>query len=227
MYIDNGSRPTISGNTISGNTEYPISIYANDAGSIGPNNNLTGNGSDVIEVRNGVLDESQTWNDHGIPYLITDSFLIHGTTNPHLQIMSGCTIQLQDGDYIQVGNTTNASYQGSLTAEGVTFTRSDVGVIHRGIFFANFCDDANCSLTDCIVEYGGYTDTYNAGIIITQSAPTLHHVTFQNNDGFGLRINDITEGDPLPEVINCRFYNNTEHPIKVYASDLALSLIHI
>lgn len=221
LYIDTDSRPTVSGNTISGNTGYPISIHANDAGSIGPNNDLTGNGFDVIRVRGGTIDESQIWNNHGVPYLLTNDILIYGSANPHLQIMPGCIIQLKDEDYIQVGYTSNDLYPGSMEAEGVTFTRANVGDIHRGIYFARFCDDANSILTDCIVEYGGYASTYNAGVIITQSAPTLNHVTFRNNDGFGLRINDINEGNPLPEVTNCRFYDNQEHPIKVHASDLS------
>ncbi len=222
LYLANDSRPTLSGNTISGNTEYPISIFVNDVGWIGSNNDLIGNGIDIIEVRSGNIDESQIWNDHGIPYLLTNSVTIHWPSFPHLQIMPGCIIQLKQGDNIRVGHLSNAAYKGSLEAEGVTFTRANVGEIHCGIYFAAHAEDANCILTDCIVEYGGDNDTsYNAGVIINQSAPTLNHVTFRNNDGFGLRINDITEGDPLPEITNCRFYDNSEHAVKIYSSELS------
>jgi len=221
LYLNNDSRPFLSGNVISGNSEYPISTHVNDVGSLGPNNDLIGNGYDVIEVRSGIINESQIWNDHGIPYLLTNSINVYSTSNTHLQIMPGCIIQLKQGDYIQIGHTSNPSYSGSLEAEGVTFTRASAGEIHRGIYFAAYSEDANCILTDCIIEYGGDNVSYNAGVIITQSAPTLNHVTFRNNDGFGLRINDITEGDPLPDITNCRFYDNTEYPVRIYSSELS------
>jgi hypothetical protein len=221
VYISNNSRPAFSGNTISGHSEYPLSIYANDVGLIGLNNDFTGNTYDIIEVRAGIIAESQIWRNHFVPYLFTDSFSIYGTSNPHLQIMPDCIIQLKNEKYIQIGHTSASSYISSMEAEGVTFTRANEGDFHRGLYFANWSNDELCKLTDCIIEYGGNSTTYNAGITITQSAPVFNHVTFRNNLGYGLRINDITEGDPLPEVINCRFYDNSEYPIKIHASELS------
>jgi len=221
VYLEDGARPMLSGNTISGNTDYPLSIYVNDVGCIGSNNDFTANGIDKIKVRNGSVDESQTWFNHGVPYELSNSITIYSSLDPHLKILPGCIIQLKDGDNIKIGHPSSGAYLGSLEAHDVIFTRAEIGNVHSGIIFDKYSVDTLCVLTDCIVEYGGYSDTYNAGIIITQSAPTLDHVTFRNNNKFGLRISDISEGTNKPTMKNCRFYNNGEHPINIYASELS------
>lgn len=220
VYISNNSRPQISGSIISGHSEYPLSIFVNDVGWIGSNNNFSGNNNNIVEVRSGTISESQVWKNHNIPYFLTDSVLLYSTSSPHLHIMPGCIIQLNQASVLQVGHISSSSYKGSLNAEDVLFTRASEGISHSGIYFTPYAVNEHCILTDCTIEYGG-EGTNNAGIRINQSAPVLEHVTFRNNQGDGLRIDDITEGDPLPIVNNCRFYNNAEYPIRIYASELS------
>jgi parallel beta-helix repeat protein len=222
IYIADDARPTLSGNTITDHAEFPISVDVNDTGFIGPNNNLTGNGDDRIELRTGSITQSQTWSNHGVPYVCTDDILLYDDDHPILQISPGVEIQLHSDSYILIGHSSASTYIGGLIADGVTFTRAGAGEIHRGLLFNRYADDANCVLTDCIVEYGGANDTSNnAGITITRSAPTLEHVTFRNNAGEGLRINDIPEGSSIPQVNNCRFYDNTGYAARAFASELS------
>ena len=118
LYLTNGSRPALSGNQVSGHSDYPISLFANDAGALLPGNNLTGNGIDLVEVRYGIISESAVWENPGIPYAPNGTCSVLDPVNlPHLEIRPGCEIQLASNSYFQVGSNAYANQVGSLFAE--------------------------------------------------------------------------------------------------------------
>jgi parallel beta-helix repeat protein len=215
IYLENDTRPQLSGNQVSGHSGYPLSVYVHDVGSLLPDNDFTGNANDMIKVRSGTVIENAVWEDPGVPYALTGNFYITSTDSPHVEMRPGCEILLPDGAELYIGSNSYYNKPGSLTGQGVTFSRVSETDVPQGLYFARYSVDSMCVLTDCIVEYcgGGYN---GANITCNRSNPTLDHVTISYSAGDGLCSNQYSK----PIVTNCRFENNAEYPVSIYSKDL-------
>jgi len=214
IYLENGARPQLSGNRVSGNSGYPLNVFANDVGSLLPGNDFTGNGTDVINVRAGTVSQSAVWENPGVPFALSGDVAIDGTGNPHVEIRPGNVVLLPDYAEISIGDPSYSNYPGSLIAEDVTFSRLNPTDIPKGLYFARYADDSQCRLHDCTVEYFGAS--YGANIYCYLSNPTLDGVISRYGTGYGLRIGDGAR----PTVTNCRFESNASYPVYVFANDL-------
>jgi parallel beta-helix repeat protein len=215
IYLENGTRPQISGCTVSGCTGNPLSVYMDDVGAVLPENNFAGNGGDVVSVRAGTATSSATWQNPGVPFALTGACYIEGTSSPRVEMRPGCIVELPNNAYLQVGHDGYPWTNGSLYAEGVTFTSLNPVDRHAGIYFGEYAVDALCQLRDCIIEYGGNTAT-QSNIRCNSSSPTLDGCTIRNSSQYGLIINN----DTRPVVTNCHFENNASYPISIYANDV-------
>lgn len=215
IYALNGNRPEIAGTNITSCTAAPLSIFVNDAGAVLPGNNFAGNGESEIEVRGGTITESAVWEYPGVPYRLTSAAYISSTTQPVLEVRPGVIVQLPDNTAFTIGSSSNSNYTGAIRATGATFTRTDGGSFHKGLYFAAYSDDAACLLEDCIIEYGAVSSSWG-GVRCNNSSPTLRGLTIRENNGWGLLI----ENTSLPLVEDCHFENNAAAPISVYANNL-------
>ncbi len=214
IYVNDTSAPSISGNQISGCSDFPLSMYINDIGCIGEDNNFTGNGIDAIEVRSGTVEQSAIWSDCGVPYRITGNSNVYSTQNPHLEIQSGCEIQLADSSTLTIGHSSSSTYLGSISAQNVLFTSIDDTQRTNGLLFNDNADDELCILNHCTFEYAG--GSYQAAIYIKYSNPRISDCVFRNNDQYGIRIDRISR----PEIADCTFQNNGSYPITLSATNV-------
>ena len=215
IYLQNNTRPQLSGNRVSGHSGYPLSVYICDVGALLPDNDFTGNGNDVIDVRQGTVIEDAVWVDPGVPYALAGGCYIYSEDAPHVEIRSGCEILLPNNAKLEIGNNSYSNQMGSMTAQGVTFSRVSETDVPLGLAFSKYSIDSLCVLTNCVVEYcgGGYN---GANIICYQSEPTFDGVTFRYSAGDGLRCNQLAK----PTVTNCRFENNAGYPVSIYSQNL-------
>lgn len=208
------SLSSLSGSIISGCGSYPLSLPANSVRVLGEGNNFSGNAIDMVEVRAQTIDVSGSWRDPGVPYYINNDLNIYATAPfPHLQILPGTVIALPTSVCINIGYSASSTYKGSLSAEGVTFTRSSPTADPDGLNFNNFTVEELCVFEDCVFEYQEHSSLYSA-VYVTGCSPTFNGCTFRNNPGFGIS----TSSTGRPAANNCSFLNNGDYPIKTYAT---------
>jgi uncharacterized delta-60 repeat protein len=143
--------------------------------------NRTGLGGSVQDVTLA----NATWSASGSPYVLEGQVTVgRGTT---LTIQPGVTVQVLAGKGIYV--------DGTLAANGATFTIKDSGN-WRGIYLSS---DAGASvLNDCTIRAAGAD---NLGFI-----------------HFGYRRAAVYVDSCSPSINNCRFESNAAHGIELYSS---------
>ncbi len=197
-----GNATGLSNNTIINCTQYPLFLTLNNAGTIGTGNTLVPNDKHGILVDYGQFTSNITWANHGVPYVLRGSeYKVWHENSPILTIASGCTLKLQTGTNITVGNT----YPGGLVANNVVFT-SSAGTPQRGdwdcIFFGHASRDADCRLTNCTIEFGGEQGFGN--IFIEDALPTITGCHIAHSAAYGIYL----EGTEFPSPGSLRA-NNT------------------
>lgn len=214
VYFSDISLASLSGNFISGCGSYPLSLTANSVRVLGEGNDFTGNAIDRVEVRAEIINTSGIWRDPGVPYYITNDLNIYSVTPfPHIQIMPGTVIMLPNGAGISIGYPSSPLYQGSLSAESVTFTRSDGSAVPSGLYFDGFVVSEQCVFTDCTFQYLRHP-TQNCAVYVIGSSPIFESCLFTNNPAGGI----ATSSTGRPIVNNCSFINNGGYPIKTTAA---------
>jgi hypothetical protein len=208
IYCTDNARPLISGTTITSMSSHPLSMLANDIGSLLPGNNFTGNGVNAIQVRVDTIEENAVWQNPGVPYFLDGNVIIQGTTHPRLEITSGCIIKMPAGNYIQVGSTSNSAYTGALSATNATFTRLGDSGFHNGVLYMANAEPGYNNLIGCTFEYGG-NGTYTCNVYVNSSGVEFSDCIFRNSNAYGMKLGSLG----FPEVSNCNFTNNTSYPI--------------
>jgi hypothetical protein len=195
------------------NAGYPVHIEAasahtlpTDAGS-----DYTGNGDDGIHLLygNGHVLSSGTlaWEDPGVPYVNQD-FYVDGAD---LTIATGVTIASEASSEILVTN-------GSVSADGVTFTTWPDNVYWTGLYFDV---PGTGALENCVVERGGSdaggnSEGYN--IYVESGAgdlPTITGCEIRDSLHDGISTWDV----PLVEYQGNTFTNNADWDIYDYFND--------
>ncbi len=214
--MSNGSLASLSGNTITTCGSYPLSIFADNVRVLGAENQFTGNTIDRVEMRAGTVENSGTWNNPGVPFALTTSINIWGTTSPHITIMPGTVIMLPGNSVIGIGHTTSSQYPGSIEANGVTFTRTSSSITPYGLVFNMHAVNGASVFTNCIFEYMQSLSNGSA-VYVGYSDPLFQSCIFRNNPAQAL----VVSANARPTATDCEFINNGGYPISAYATSFA------
>ncbi len=201
IYIDNGSSPLIQDSMFTGNADSPMSIHPNQVHKL---SGITGaeNGKNAIEVRGGDITANVTWVKQSFPYAIIGDVTVYHTSRTHgdyvrrLTIEPGIEIRFNPGTGLYIGKDYSGSYgyYGALSAQGteiepIVFT-SNASVPSfgdwKGIYFSDPTKDDLTVLDNCIIEYGGSTDTNKSNLHVSGSNPTIKNSTIRYSSGSGL-----------------------------------------
>jgi hypothetical protein len=207
------STPTITGNTITGNS---IGIMTKGGGvyqSNNFNNNVVGisasypsnNNPDILNNTyssntndvelSGTIGKSLNWNN--VSSISTYGFTIASGGN--VNISNGATFKLFQGASIVV--------YGTLKATGATFTWADGQNQWNGIRFAGAAS-SNSKLDNCIIEhasgtYGYSHQVYNLVVIYIESAsPTINGCMLRNNSASSVIYIFDSGGQSAPMLTN-------------------------
>jgi hypothetical protein len=149
---------------------FPFSVEADAVGTLPRGGMLTDNTNNLVEVSGGMVLESQTWPDLGVPYLISSDVKVAGPGSPVLTLEAGVTLRLEAGVAFKVGE----EHPGALQAVGteqkpITFTAHSAVPepgFWTGLFF--YPQALRTSrLTHAVVEYaGGYNGLHYKGNVM-------------------------------------------------------------
>ncbi|MCC7210605.1 MAG: right-handed parallel beta-helix repeat-containing protein [Candidatus Brocadia sp.] len=217
IYCDSSSAPTLTNNTISNNSIYPITLYCGLLDSNVTGNTGSGNGTDAIEVRGGSITSSRTWIVQGFYFNVTGS--IHVYSGATLTIPPGCLVEFNGGTGLYIGYHSAAT----LIADGtsgspITFTSHAATPAPndwQGIVFFNSTDDSATIMDYCTVEYGGY-DSYQSNINCNNASPTIQNCTIRHSDQYGIYCDNYS----APTLTNNTISNNGIYPITEFCDRL-------
>ncbi len=208
--LDNlASFASFKSNTIRNCDKEAICVYANNAHTIGTNNNIEG--SPILVKGNDFNQEySKKWLFQKVPYVIEGTVNVYSAPGSKLIIDAGNTIEFKEGAKFSIG-TGNTS--GTLVAIGtedslITFTSSESTKQPgdwSGIIFAEGASHG-CKIDHCVIEFGGINDYKNANIVFnkTYSNITVSNCNINYAKGYGIFVDSLS----TPTLTNNTFYNN-------------------
>jgi hypothetical protein len=192
-------------NTITGCTKRPVRIAAGNVPTLGTGNALTGNVKNGIEVTGSDVENSGTWLNHDVPYVLTDDVSIDN--NAVVTIEAGCIIALDADVELYCGYASPGGLIADGTSDTITFTSSrtspSAGDWRSLAFYANSID-SQCRLRNCKVEYAGSHGYGN--IYIDNCTPTITGCDIGYSSAYGIYLN----GSEYPDAETLRA-NNTIH----------------
>ncbi|MCD4737505.1 MAG: right-handed parallel beta-helix repeat-containing protein, partial [Bacteroidales bacterium] len=215
-----GSSTTVvfaTNNQVNNNGIYPVVIYANQVGGLS-GNSYSDNGNQMIYTMGATISEDATWEDPGIPYLITTDINVQGMDGPDevtvLELSQGTELRMESQSGFRIGHSSNASYPGGLIAIGtvsdsIYFTANTATPspgYWDGITFENYADDSKCMMDFCVVEYGGYSTFMN--ILCDYSSPVFSNCSSRYGSGNGIHLNQSDA-----QVLDSKIYSNTNSGI--------------
>lgn len=211
-----GRFTSFTNNTITTCAKYPIKIQAHNAGTLGTGNTLTGNASgyDAIELQASNVGESQTWRNHGVPYVLMSSLGVGSTNSPTLTIEPGVTIKFGPGVEFYCGYT----YPGAIAAVGtasqpITFTSSassptpgsweNVGVYENATAATRFAW--------CNFSYGGGASGYGT-FYVNGARPSFDNCQISHSADYGVY---ITGNGYFTSSVNNTITTCAKYPIRI------------
>jgi hypothetical protein len=201
-------------NTITGCTKYAVHIGTENIPTLGAGNTLTGNTKNGIEVFHSSVQNSGTWLNHGVPYVITDDVAIDN--NATVTVEPGCTIALDPQVEFYVGYASPGGLIADGTSSPITFTSSvstpAPGDWARLSFYGNSMS-AQCQLKNCTFAYGGQDDY--GDIYISDCTPTVTGCDIGYSTAWGIYLNGSEYPVPADLLANNTFHNNTSGDVRV------------
>jgi hypothetical protein len=176
--VASGGGGFASGSTklsVSGGDRAPMHVAPNEAGALPAGGTFTANTPNVILLRAGNVQTSQTWGNHGIPYVASADIYVEGSGAPTLTLAPGVEVRFDAARWLNVGYTTGSG-AGNLVANGtasapIKFTANSATPT-AGFWAGLYFGDASSSvskLNHVIVEYAGGVNIYSgyqAGVTI-------------------------------------------------------------
>ena len=209
LIYDRQAGPVISSCTITHNDKSPILAYFENIGSIGYGD-YSGNTGDFLEIASGTLSNSLTLKKQNVPYRFNATNYVNNAT---LTIEAGTTIQMNSDASLIIDEN------GGLFADGTSETITFTGYVAsngywRYIEFENDAINANCELTNCILEYGGGYST-TSGIIVIQNVATVTGNTISHSSSYGIAY-DMSSGAHGDYLSDNTFSDNTKGDVYGY-----------
>ena len=228
-YGGSNSGFVVANNTFTQNGNHPIFTVAPAVPYI-YGNTYSNNAQNSILVDGGTVSLDATWQNQGIPYNILNTVYVQGTDGTDnvtvLEIAAGTELQFGSSG-LQIGHDSNSNYTGALraigtTAEPIKFTSNNTSPGNGDwdrIYFADYSDDSQNIMSNCIVEYGGSSYpqvcfNYSAGIIQNSV------FRFSGNSGIS-----CMESSSNLSFLEC--YNNSQTGIEVHGGFFTPTLDHI
>jgi hypothetical protein len=194
--------PSFTGNTLTGNDGFPLTIPANSGGMVDANCTFVGNDDDAVAVSGTVTDDA-VWQAIDVPWLVTSNVSVEGVSSPELIVDDGATVMFEDGTGLYIGNYNSGALYVDGVTTGVVFTAWDdtpSAGDWLGVYFGNY--DTGSDILGLHVSYGGgngYGNLYfwNADGAVTDSTvswsstwgiyrssanPTLTNIVYSDND---------------------------------------------
>lgn len=218
---DDGYFTGFTGNTLQENTSNPVSIYANNAHTLGTGNTIsTATG---ILVRADEIDrEDATWVKQTCAFVINGDIYVQSVTGAQLTLMPGVELRMGKGSGIYVGY--GSGKFGTLVAEGtpterITFTSSAPTIARSpGDWdFLGFYDGAgnSSSLAYCDFSFGGgYSGSYGM-IHLDGAGVSMTHATIRSAENIGITLRD---DGYFTGFENNVFENNGTFPVEIYGN---------
>lgn len=191
LYVTGANvRPTIRANTFTQNGGHPLRIEVSNLPTVLSDNVYGGNGTDAIEMLGGALLADTLLPLDGVPFTVTSDVFVNSNVvgTVRLTLLPGTTLRFASGAGLQIGDNL-ATELGELVAIGtpllpITFTGvSAVPGSWDGVNLA--VTTPNTVLERCTISHGGGS-TFNAGLRIASSSPTIEHSSVLSSDGFGI-----------------------------------------
>lgn len=184
--IDDAAFPTFTNNTVTANAKSPVVASFKNASTIGKGT-YTGNGYDYIDLSSGTLTQNATLLKQDIAYMFNG---YNAVKNATLTIEAGTTIQMNSGADITITTGGGLIANGVAITDPITFTGTqEQNGYWDYIEFESDAVNANCQMTNCIIQYGGGYSTSGAMVYI-DNGPTFNNNTIQNSASYGVKIDD-------------------------------------
>ena len=185
-----------TGNVLTGNGAYPLSLPQASVRWLDTSSTFTGNTLDQVAVTYDLpISQTSTWHDLGVPYLARDTIHVGGSSAPILTLEDGVDIQFTRDTGLWVG--TSASGSGDLvvdgTTEGVTLTSTTaVPGSWYGLLLGAGTSPAT-NVYGATIEYAGSHTSYRGGVYVetgysSSSFPSLEACTIQDNKQHGVYV---------------------------------------
>ena len=210
IWMADNSMVALSGNTLTTSGSYPLSIHVDKLRVLTGQNYFTGNTIDRVEVRSGEVTVSGIWINPGVPYQPTGNINIRGSNSPHIKILPGTIFTLPNNMGLYVGDPYYSDQNGSLEADGVTFTRSSPADVPNGLIFYRYATLGASSFTNCVFEY----QRSASAVYVDGNDPVFDSSIFRYNLGLGL----VVTATGRASAINCQFIDNGGYPISTTAT---------
>jgi len=217
-FMDNSYPASFTGNFISGNTSYPMTVYAEYLRYISSGNTLAGNTTDAIGVYGDTVGTTGTWYNNGVPLSILGNVYIYNSSAaPVITIEAGNTLQFANNTVLSLGDS-YYGYPGDIIADGsggtITFTSAQATPSPgdwQGIVL-EYTVSSTTLLNNVVVEYGGYSTTAN--LKVSSNQPTISNSTIRNSSGAGVLFLD--GGGGAGTFTGNTITGNTTNPISIF-----------
>ncbi len=183
-------RPEITNSVISENGSYPIRIGATMKIS---GNTYSANGIQAIEVLGETINTDITYENIGIPYVITGSITVQGIDGDDgvttMTIKPGAALRFNAYTGLTIGGY--SGNPGALSAIGtsdnrITFTSNKATPAAgdwNSIYFYDTTDDQSTTMAYCDVEYGGYN---YGSLYVVSASPSIDNCIISNSKTYGI-----------------------------------------
>jgi len=241
--LSTSGSPSFSGNELSRNGDYPMSLPAEYLGELADDNAMEDNGEPYIEVLSDTVASSAEWRDLDAPYLFTGDVNVQGSSSPDLEILDGVEIYFDSGVGLYVGWSSYAALDVQGGSAGVLLSSADSSPAEGdwlGLVIGSYASTA--VIEGLTLEYGGdngygglylyYSEAeiidstfrYNdeAGIYLSGGTLELQDSTVEANDGHGIWLSSAAtlSGAGTPSFTGNLIVDNSEHPLVLPAEYL-------
>ncbi len=205
---------TFQGNSLTGNTGYPVNIPANSVDELDPSTTYVGgNGQDWVALQADTISQDVTMKLLDADYVVTGDVYVENPGAPALVVEDGVVAHFGLGVDLYVGWSNPGTLDVQGVATGVVFTSAQPVPAPgdwNGLTLYQYSDGS--SLVGLTVEYGGGT---NGGIYLYATNVTMDNVTSQFNLNDGLYVDAS-----VVDISNSNFSDNADLGIDATASSV-------
>lgn len=209
IWATGGSGLTLTGNTITNNNGYavtlPLSVQLADASGLSASGN--GTGKDAIEYREGTISSNRSWPLSPIPYVVSGTIDVNGSAAPVLTIAAGNTIKFNASSQISCNHFDKGAIQAIGTPSApILFTSNGTATpgYWTGLWFGPTANPPQTNIAYAIIEYAGSTYWNRGALAVNAGAPAFDHLTLRNNQHSALSANNTSQ----PRITNSHLYDN-------------------
>lgn len=175
-------------NTITGNGEYAIEIFASHLGNLSGTGTMTGNTKGGIYVTGNKVEANSIWKKHDVPYIVEGEVRIEAATGSTVTIQPGARFEFLQEAYLSIGYAqTGALIANGTATDSIVFTAHGAGVPwgYDGSDGAGIMlyegTAGTTSLTYCLIEKA------TSGVYVnTKVNVTINKCTISDNEAFGI-----------------------------------------